>query len=67
MSYRAKESQPRHKESRKTENVLVLQGGGSLGAFACGVFKALVKKNIRIDIARWYVYWSCKCSHNRWK
>ena len=67
MSYRAKESQPRHKESRKTENVLVLQGGGSLGAFACGVFKALVKKNIRIDIVCWYVYWSCKCSHNRWK
>jgi NTE family protein len=29
----------------------VLQGGGSLGAFACGVFKALVKKDIRIDIA----------------
>jgi NTE family protein len=28
----------------------VLQGGGSLGAFACGVFKALVKKNVRIDI-----------------
>jgi NTE family protein len=44
------ESHPRHKESRQTENVLVLQGGGSLGAFACGVFKALVKKNIRIDI-----------------
>jgi NTE family protein len=51
MSYRTKESHPRHKESRKTENVLVLQGGGSLGAFECGVFKALVKKNIRIDIA----------------
>ncbi|MBD0359130.1 MAG: patatin-like phospholipase family protein [Nitrososphaeraceae archaeon] len=51
MSYRSKESHPRHKESRKTENLLVLQGGGSLGAFACGVFKALVKKNIRIDIA----------------
>jgi NTE family protein len=51
MSYRSKESNPRHKESRKTENVLVLQGGGSLGAFACGVFKALVKENIRIDIA----------------
>ena len=29
----------------------MLQGGGSLGAFACGVFKALVKKDIRIDIA----------------
>jgi NTE family protein len=52
MSFRVQEeSHPRHKESRQTENVLVLQGGGSLGAFACGVFKALVKKNIRIDIA----------------
>jgi NTE family protein len=52
MSFRTKEeSHPRHKESRQTENVLVLQGGGSLGAFACGVYKALVKKNIRIDIA----------------
>jgi NTE family protein len=52
MSFRAKEeSYHRHKESRQTENVLVLQGGGSLGAFACGVFKALVKKDIRIDIA----------------
>jgi len=32
------------------ENVLILQGGGSLGAFACGVFKALVKNDIKIDI-----------------
>jgi NTE family protein len=52
MSFKVQEeSHPRHKESRQTENVLVLQGGGSLGAFACGVFKALVKKDIRIDIA----------------
>ena len=36
--------------SNKIENVLVLQGGGSLGAFACGVFKALTNKNIKIDI-----------------
>jgi NTE family protein len=36
---------------RKIENVLIMQGGGSLGAFACGVYKGLVKKNIRIDIA----------------
>lgn len=51
MSYKIKEeSNPRHKESRNTENVLVMQGGGSLGAFACGVYKALVKQNIRIDI-----------------
>ena len=32
------------------ENVLILQGGGSLGAFGCGVFKALAQKNIKIDI-----------------
>jgi NTE family protein len=52
MSFKAQEeSRTRHKESRQTENVLVLQGGGSLGAFACGVFKALMKKDIRIDIA----------------
>jgi NTE family protein len=52
MSYlfKQEDSHPRHKESRDVENVLVLQGGGSLGAFACGVFKALVKKNVRIDI-----------------
>jgi len=36
--------------SNKIENVLVLQGGGSLGAFGCGVFKALANKNIKIDI-----------------
>jgi NTE family protein len=27
-----------------------MQGGGSLGSFACGVFKALVKQKIKIDI-----------------
>ena len=32
------------------ENVLILQGGGSLGAFGCGVFKALAKNNVKIDI-----------------
>ena len=36
--------------SDEIENVLILQGGGSLGAFACGVFKALVKNNLKIDI-----------------
>jgi NTE family protein len=43
---------PNNTLSRKKpiENVLVLQGGGSLGAFACGVFKALYKKNIKFDI-----------------
>src|SRR4030095_11129147 len=52
MSFKTNEkSRPHHRGSRPTENVLVLQGGGSLGAFACGVIKALVKKKIRIDIA----------------
>ena len=32
------------------ENVLILQVGGSLGAFGCGVFKALANSNIKIDI-----------------
>ncbi|MGI0061585.1 MAG: patatin-like phospholipase family protein [Nitrosotalea sp.] len=32
------------------ENVLVLQGGGSLGAYECGVFRALHKHNIKFDI-----------------
>lgn len=32
------------------ENVLVLQGGGSLGAFSCGVFKEFAKREINIDI-----------------
>ena len=36
--------------SDTVENVLILQGGGSLGAFACGVFKALARSNIKIDI-----------------
>jgi NTE family protein len=45
-------STPSHsREKGKTiENVLVLQGGGSLGAFGCGVFKAIAKRNIKIDI-----------------
>lgn len=36
--------------SDTVENVLILQGGGSLGAFGCGVFKALATSNIKIDI-----------------
>ncbi len=32
------------------ENVLVLQGGGSLGAFGCGVIKELASNNIKLDI-----------------
>src|SRR5438128_11052488 len=37
-------------DNNKIEHVLILQGGGSLGAFGCGVFKALANNNIKIDI-----------------
>ena len=40
----------KHAHKKNIENILILQGGGSLGAFACGVFKAFVKKNIKFDI-----------------
>lgn len=38
--------------STKIEKVLILQGGGSLGAFGCGVFKALAKSKAyrKLDI-----------------
>jgi NTE family protein len=36
--------------NNKIENVLVLQGGGSLGAFGCGVFKAIANNDIKLDI-----------------
>jgi NTE family protein len=37
-------------QNKKIENVLILQGGGSLGAFACGVFKAISTNHIKLDI-----------------
>jgi NTE family protein len=37
-------------DNNKLENVLILQGGGSLGAFGCGAFKSLANNNIKIDI-----------------
>jgi predicted acylesterase/phospholipase RssA len=32
------------------ESVLVLQGGGSLGAYECGVYKTLARHSIKFDI-----------------
>ena len=37
-------------ESIPTQTVLILQGGGALGAFECGVVKALDEANIRPDV-----------------
>jgi predicted acylesterase/phospholipase RssA len=35
---------------RKTESVIVLQGGGSLGAYECGVYRCLYKNQIKFDV-----------------
>src|SRR4029078_1082726 len=43
------EEEEKQKES-PVETVLVLQGGGSLGAYECGVYKTLAKHNIQFDI-----------------
>jgi NTE family protein len=35
--------------SKSTKNVLVLQGGGALGAYQAGVFEALAQRDIKLD------------------
>lgn len=49
------------------ENVLVLQGGGSLGAFGCGVFKAIANNNIKVDIIAGTSIGGYKRCHYSWK
>ena len=43
-------SNKKSSDSSKRETVLVMQGGGSLGAYECGACKALAKHNIKFDI-----------------
>jgi predicted acylesterase/phospholipase RssA len=43
-------SSPIKRNEKKIENVLILQGGGSIGAFGCGVFKAIANNSIKLDI-----------------
>jgi NTE family protein len=43
------QEEEKQKES-PVETVLVLQGGGSLGAYECGVYKTLAKHKIKFDI-----------------
>lgn len=40
----------RHIQKLQYETVLVLQGGGSLGAYECGVFKALDRRGVKLDV-----------------
>jgi len=32
------------------ETVLIMQGGGSLGAYECGVYKTLSENHIKFDV-----------------
>src|SRR6185312_7982015 len=43
------EEEEERKEELPTETVLVLQGGGSLGAYECGVYKTLARHGIKFD------------------
>lgn len=45
-----RELKVRHTQKLQSETVLIMQGGGSLGAYECGVFKTLAKHDIKIDI-----------------
>src|SRR5919198_4490616 len=49
---RHKEEEGKEEKQREllVETVLVMQGGGSLGAYECGVYKTLAKHNIKFDI-----------------
>lgn len=40
----------RHTQKLHPETVLIMQGGGSLGAYECGVYKSLSKHGIKFDI-----------------
>lgn len=40
----------KEKQALQLETVLILQGGGSLGAYECGVYKALDRHGIKFDI-----------------
>lgn len=40
----------RHTQKVQPETVLIMQGGGSLGAYECGVYKTLSKHGIKFDI-----------------
>jgi NTE family protein len=45
-----RELKVRHIQKIKQETVLIMQGGGSLGAYECGVYKSLAREGIKFDI-----------------
>ena len=42
--------QHEYRQAQQSETVLVLQGGGSLGAYKYGVYKMIAKHDIKFDI-----------------
>jgi NTE family protein len=50
LSMMVNEFKIRDSQRAQPETVLVMQGGGSLGAYECGVYKALAKHDIKFDI-----------------
>jgi NTE family protein len=50
VNYRWKKKRKNSEGDPKLETVLVLQGGGSLGAYECGVYKAIYKNGIRFNV-----------------
>jgi len=51
MSDRIKRNtKSKYESTSSLESILILQGGGSLGAFGCGVFKSLANNGIKLDI-----------------
>jgi len=45
-----KQRQQRQQRQHTPETVLVMQAGGSLGAYECGVYKTLARHNIWFDV-----------------
>jgi len=50
-----------------SENISILQGGGSLEAFGCGVFKAFAESRVMIDIHAEEIYRGSKCCNYCWQ
>jgi predicted acylesterase/phospholipase RssA len=50
VTYHQQYQYQRQQKQQDVETVLVMQTGGSLGAYECGIYKTLAKHNIWFDI-----------------
>jgi predicted acylesterase/phospholipase RssA len=51
LKYILHELEIRHIQRVQFETVLVMQGGGSLGAYECGVYKTLSKHGVNLILS----------------